>query len=211
MDGLEAGLGTHRGDLSVLTVATVVDHGTAVVAPETEELVLAAAEELVAACGMSRVELDLNLPIIMGAWSLTRMMRRGVELAEEHLDLAALVTAETRRTEFNEAMADMFEQADIVIAATNNGALTTPSNIFGNSAISLLAGVVSDGLPVGMRVLAGRTRSTQRAGQLSIEVISEKLSDVPTPSAVTAPMATSAMSTTSRAYSTRLAPRSSWL
>jgi len=199
VEGFEAGLGRHRGELGGLRVAIVIDHGTAVVAPETEELVLAAAEDLVAAAGMNRVAMGLRLPSVMGAWSLTgsiglrkelgdrwpgcadqltSMMRSGLEIAEKRVDLSTMVMAETRRTELNEAMADMFEQVDVVIAATNpstafdaegrlpsvfggleatagnNGALTTPSNIYGNPAISLPVGEASDGLPVGMQVLA---------------------------------------------------------
>jgi len=145
---------------------------------------MSAATELVAAAGMRRVDLDLRLPSVMGAWSLTGsvglrkelgdrwpacadqltgMIRKGLELAEEFVDLDALVNAENRRLELNEAMADMFDQVDILIAATNpstafdaegrlpsvfggrestpgnNGALTTPSNIYGNPAISLPA------------------------------------------------------------------------
>jgi aspartyl-tRNA(Asn)/glutamyl-tRNA(Gln) amidotransferase subunit A len=74
-------------------------------------------------------------------------------------------------------MADLFDSVDFVIAATNpdiafgaegplpetvddvkagmgnNGALTIPSNIYGNPAISIPIGT-SRGLPIGMQVLA---------------------------------------------------------
>ncbi len=203
VEGHEVGLGSHIEDLPGLRAAIIPNLGTAVLAPETEELVRAAAEELLAATRMQRVEIDLRLPSIMGAWSLlgvigtrkelgelwpgcapdlTGMMRLGIELGEQHLDLDAMVTAETRRVELHEAMADIFDQVDVVIAATNpstafeaagrlpsvfggreattgnNGALTAPSNIYGNPAISLPAATASDGLPIGVQVLAPHHR-----------------------------------------------------
>jgi aspartyl-tRNA(Asn)/glutamyl-tRNA(Gln) amidotransferase subunit A len=75
-------------------------------------------------------------------------------------------------------MADAFDEVDIVLCATNpstafdaeghlpsvfggresnpgnNGALTTPANIYGNPSASLPAGLASDGLPVGLQVMA---------------------------------------------------------
>ncbi|MFP5322161.1 MAG: amidase [Acidimicrobiia bacterium] len=199
VEGWETGLGSVLPDLSGKRVAIVVDVGQAVVAPEVVELVTEAAEALIADVGLTRVEVDVRLPRTGAAWGvtgsvwvaeelgdrwpgcaddLTPAMRRAVEAAYEHFDARAAMQAERRRIELNEAMADLFEQADLVIASTNpdvafaadaspptsfggleakpinHGALTIPSNIYGNPAISIPIGQAADGLPVGMQVLA---------------------------------------------------------
>ncbi|MCH7789106.1 MAG: amidase [Acidobacteria bacterium] len=116
------------------------------------------------------------------AGDLTGMMRSGVEAGERLLNLDALVSAESRRVDTNAAMAAMFEEADLVVAPTNphtafeaegrlpsvfgdkeskpgnNGALTIPSNIYGNPSISLPIGLSAEGLPVAMQVMAPHHR-----------------------------------------------------
>jgi aspartyl-tRNA(Asn)/glutamyl-tRNA(Gln) amidotransferase subunit A len=84
------------------------------------------------------------------------------------------------RMELNEAFADLFEQTDILLCATNphepfaaegpmpayigevrvgrghNGSLTIPGNVTGYPAISIPAGLTSSGLPVGLQAYARR-------------------------------------------------------
>jgi Asp-tRNA(Asn)/Glu-tRNA(Gln) amidotransferase A subunit family amidase len=112
---------------------------------------------------------------------LTLEIAFGLKMAHKVYDIKARARIEAQRVRTNEMMADLFEQVDFVIASTNpdiafgaegplpqvvdgvdagmgnNGALTIPSNIYGNPAISIPIGT-SRGLPIGMQVLAPHHR-----------------------------------------------------
>ncbi len=141
VEGWEAGLGRHREELAGLTAVIAPDlGGSAVVAPETVELVAEAAEWLLAAAGIARRDVAVSIPRPGGAWGvtgsvglartvgdrwpdcapdLTGPMRAGLRGAHEHYDVNAAVRAERRRIDINEAMADLFESVDLVLCATN--------------------------------------------------------------------------------------------
>ena len=195
VEGWERDLGTH--DLRGLRVAISPTLGSAIVADGVQERVLAGAEALVRDAGLTVVDLDISLPALDLAWALANMVGLhlelgdrwpackddltkeiafGMEMAEGSVDLSINARGEAARTAANEAMADIFDQVDLVICATNpdvafpahistntrvagqrtelgnNGALTIPANISGNPAISIPVEPL-DGLPVGMQVI----------------------------------------------------------
>lgn len=197
VDGWEAGLGTHLEALRGKRVAIAPDLGAAVVHPEVVELVATAAEALATDAGLEVVDVPVKLPDLGYEWALSGLSEVlmelgdrypdcepdltleigfGLKLATDLYDLQARARIEARRTAMNETMADIFDQVDFVIAASNpdvafaaegplptevdgvrtelgnNGSLTIPANVFGSPAISIPVGT-SRGLPVGMQVL----------------------------------------------------------
>jgi Asp-tRNA(Asn)/Glu-tRNA(Gln) amidotransferase A subunit family amidase len=136
--GWEAALGTY--DLSGKTAAIVVDLGIAQVRDEVAEVVAAAAERLAAAANLRLVTVAPTLPPLRGQWAmanqpafvadlgdaypdrldgLSREMRAGLNAARERFTLERAASIERYRRQLNEAMADLFEQADFVFCSTN--------------------------------------------------------------------------------------------
>ena len=198
IDGWEEGLG--KADLRGLRVAVAPDLGNAVVHPEVVRVVREAAEVLVEAAGLSQVEVEVSVPENGIAWASAGLPSLVADLQDHWPDCKDDLTFEIRfameaaptfrawhganverfRVEMNEAMADLFEQVDVLLCATspmepfaaegpmpyqvgevkvspyNAGALTIPANLSGYPAISIPAGLSSGGLPIGLQAYARR-------------------------------------------------------
>ncbi len=136
--GWEAARGTHQ--LAGKTVVIAPDLGTARVRDEVAEVVRAAAETLAKAAGLKVVDHPLTLPPLRGQWAMAGMvsfivdlggaypdriedlspeMRMGLDSARERFSLERAASIEAWRRQLNEAMADIFEVADFVMASTN--------------------------------------------------------------------------------------------
>jgi aspartyl-tRNA(Asn)/glutamyl-tRNA(Gln) amidotransferase subunit A len=197
VDGWERDLGTHLDAIRGRRVAIAPTLGSALVRPEVEERVRAAGEALARDAGLRVVDVPVKLPGLGTEWAvgnlatlladlgdlwpgckedLTPEIAFGLEFAGQVMNLQTAAASELARIAANEAMADVFDQVDFVIAATNpdvaypaevtlntrvgdvrvgpenNGALTIPANIVGNPAVSIPIEPF-DGLPVGMQVI----------------------------------------------------------
>jgi len=136
--GWEAGLGTL--DLAGKRAVISVDLGTAIVEPRAAALVAEAAEALIADAGLTRLDVVVQLPQGGLEWALSNLVglvgelgdrfpdcnddltpeiQIGMNLATHHYSIDSAGKAELFRISLNEQMADLFEQADFVFAATN--------------------------------------------------------------------------------------------
>jgi Asp-tRNA(Asn)/Glu-tRNA(Gln) amidotransferase A subunit family amidase len=136
--GWEAALGSY--DLSGMTAAVVVDLGIASVREEVADVVAAAAERLATAANLRLVTVAPTLPPLRGQWAmanqpafvadlgdayperldgLSREMQAGLKVAQERFNLERAASIELYRRQLNEAMADLFDEADFVFCSTN--------------------------------------------------------------------------------------------
>jgi aspartyl-tRNA(Asn)/glutamyl-tRNA(Gln) amidotransferase subunit A len=196
VDGWERGLGTR--DLRGKRAVIAPDLGVAVVHPDVTEMVIEHGDALARDAGLDVVDVPVKLPELGYEWALSGLSEVlallgdrypecepdltieigfGLKVATEIYSLEARARIENRRTAMNEALAEIFDQVDFVIAAANpdvafaaegplpttvgdqqvdlgnNGALTIPANVFGSPACSIPIGT-SRRLPVGLQAMA---------------------------------------------------------
>jgi aspartyl-tRNA(Asn)/glutamyl-tRNA(Gln) amidotransferase subunit A len=174
--------------------------GFAVCDPEVEKLSHEAALALAADAGIELVDVDFHFPRPGQAWSIlsnidvsanhleafrgsdadvTPVSRAGFE-AMERLTSDQLLGAQRRRWELLRAIADVFDEVDLILTPTTattafvaegpppleiagqrvggmgSVPYTAPFNISGMPAVSIPVGTSTEGLPVGLQVVARR-------------------------------------------------------
>jgi aspartyl-tRNA(Asn)/glutamyl-tRNA(Gln) amidotransferase subunit A len=133
IDGWEANLGQHP--LKGLRVVYSPDLANAVVHPEVERVVREAADALIDAARLQRVDLEIKIPENGIAWAraglpslvndlrgrwpdckddLTFEIRAGMEFAPDYRAWHA-ASVDRFRVEMNEALADVFESVDLLL------------------------------------------------------------------------------------------------
>ena len=138
VSGWETGLGTL--DLAGTRAAVSVDLGTAVVEPRVAALVMDAAHALIRDAGLTQVDVVVQLPHGGLEWALSNLVglveelgdrfpdcnddltpeiQIGMNLAIHHYTVHSAGKADAFRVALNEQVADLFDQADVVFAATN--------------------------------------------------------------------------------------------
>ena len=138
VSGWEAGLDTF--DLSGKRAVVSVDLGAAIVEPRSAALVIEAAETLIRDAGLRQVDVVVTLPQGGLEWALSNLVglveelgdrypactddltpeiQIGLNLASHHYTVQSAGKAEAFRVDLNEQLADIFDQADFIFAATN--------------------------------------------------------------------------------------------
>jgi len=138
VEGWERDLGTHdlRGKRAVIAPTL----GAAVVRPEVEANVRAAAEALAADVGLVLVDVPVRLPGLGLEWALTNLatlradlidewpacaellskqIAFGLDFADRQMSLETKARAELARIHANETMAAVFDEVDFIFCATN--------------------------------------------------------------------------------------------
>jgi Asp-tRNA(Asn)/Glu-tRNA(Gln) amidotransferase A subunit family amidase len=202
VEGWERDLGRH--DLSGKKVVIAPTLGPGTVRAEVEDLIRTQGELLAKQAGLQLVDLPVDLPPIGLEWALANLVTLreelgprwpdckddltpeiafGMMIGEQTFNLEVAGRADAARQRLNNAMGDLLEQVDFIIAATNpdvafpadiglntrvgdlmvgpenNGVLTQPANITGVPAVSIPVGTLFD-LPVGLQVI-GRHHADQ--------------------------------------------------
>ena len=138
VEGWEAGLDSF--DLAGKRAVISVDLGTAIVEPRTAALVMEAAEALIAAARLTRVDVVVELPQGGLEWAMSNLVglagllgdrypacnddltpeiQIGMNLATYNLNVQTAGATEMFRIDVNERMADIFAETDFIFAATN--------------------------------------------------------------------------------------------
>ena len=164
--GWEAALGTIP--VAGLRVAIVSDWGGAVVSPAMWNVLLEAADHLVAKAQLRRVDgVNVDLPRMGAAWSISGMisiaselgdmwpacaddltpeMRMGLQLTEGRYNATERAKIESRRAAVNLRMSEIFEQVDLVITASNPDVAFVAEGPLPNEFGGIKAGAANNGL-----------------------------------------------------------------
>jgi aspartyl-tRNA(Asn)/glutamyl-tRNA(Gln) amidotransferase subunit A len=147
-------------------VAIAPTLGTAVLRPEVEAAVVAAAEALVADARLHVVDADVVLPGLDFAWAMANMgsllaeigdrwpdcrddmtseMAFGLTMASDHYNLQMAASVELQRVAAIERMAAVFDEVDFVVCATNPD-VAFPADVGLNTRVGdLTVGVENNG------------------------------------------------------------------
>ena len=147
----EAGLGSH--DLKGRKVAVIPSIGGVKLEPGVEANLRRAADELIDAAGLVRVDIKLDLPALAGLWmmgnlatllpeiddlwpgcigDMTNEVALGLLMSRALYNLDTASEAERQRLELHDAMAAAFEEVDFVICSTNPGPAFPATNTTSN-------------------------------------------------------------------------------